>query len=62
MTGHAGDCTIYAAMINGEPTDGICTCGYGWQCVRDSNLDEMYSAERTESIKQQRIKPKETNT
>lgn len=28
---HSGDCSIYSALINGSPTDGICTCGYGAQ-------------------------------
>lgn len=25
---HDGNCTIYAALANGNPEDGICTCGY----------------------------------
>jgi len=44
--GHDGDCTIYASLINNSPTDGICTCGYGWRQVRKSNWDHMYSEER----------------
>ena len=28
---HDGDCTVYAALLNGFPTDGICTCGYAHQ-------------------------------
>ena len=43
--GHAGDCTIYASLINGTPLDGICTCGYGWRCVRRSDWDNMFSVE-----------------
>ena len=48
-TGHAGDCTIYASLCNGNAYDGICTCGYGWQVVRkDGDESEMFSKERTE--------------
>lgn len=44
---HDGDCTIYALLENHNPTDGICTCGYGWECVRKSGYrSEMYSHER----------------
>lgn len=45
-TGHAGDCTIYAALCNDHPTDGICTCGYGWRLARKGDLSQMYSQER----------------
>ena len=46
-TNHDGDCTIYSALINGRPEDGICTCGYGFQLKRERFGDntEMYSAE-----------------
>ena len=44
--GHAGDCTIYASLVNNMPTDGICTCGYGRRMVRLENWDHMYSDER----------------
>ena len=47
---HDSDCTIYSAMINEGVTDGICTCGYGWQVVRDSSWLEMYSDERLASF------------
>ncbi len=44
---HAGDCTIYSALINGRPYDGICTCGYGWQCVSaKGDESKMLSEER----------------
>ena len=43
---HAGDCTIYAALINGCATDGICTCGYGWSQLRQGDPSQMVSAER----------------
>ena len=43
--GHSGDCTIYASMNNGQPTDGICTCGYGLRMTRKCEYHEMYSKE-----------------
>lgn len=43
---HAGDCTIYSSLINGMPYDGICTCGYGWDCVRNGDYRNMFSKER----------------
>ena len=43
---HAGDCSIYATLINGCATDGICTCGYGWSQARQGDLSQMLSAER----------------
>lgn len=48
---HAGDCTIYAALINGTPLDGICTCGYGLECVRRCDWDKMFSEEWLEHNK-----------
>jgi len=45
-TQHAGDCTIYASMCNNQPTDGICTCGFGWNQVRKLDCSKMYSNER----------------
>lgn len=48
LTSHLGDCTIYRSLINQTPSDGICTCGYGWSLVRrDADWSQMYSAERT---------------
>ena len=47
---HAGDCTVYAALFNGSPTDGICTCGFGWQHVRKGDWSFMYSQERLSLI------------
>ena len=41
---HDFDCTIYA-VIGCLPEHGICTCGYGWQLVRQGNRTEMYSEE-----------------
>jgi len=49
-TRHDGDCTIYASLINGNPEDGICTCGYGHQLKRRGDYSEMYSKERLEKI------------
>lgn len=52
---HAGDCTIYRALINGRPYDGICTCGYGWELVRKSDYSEMLSGERMGALMQATI-------
>lgn len=42
--GHAGDCTIYAAKGNGEPTDGICICGHGLRHLRkDGSEEHLYA-------------------
>lgn len=51
-TQHAWDCTIYRGLCNGTPTDGICTCGYGWSLVRQGEGDEsqLYSKERRASL------------
>lgn len=38
VKGHAGDCTIYASKGNGEPTDGICTCGHDLRMKREGKL------------------------
>lgn len=46
---HDGDCTIYASLVNNEPSDGICTCGFGLDMIRKSSGDHMYSKERLES-------------
>ena len=43
--GHAGDCTIYAALCNNSPEDGICTCGYGLKLLRRGDPSKMYSEE-----------------
>jgi hypothetical protein len=43
---HSGDCTIYAAMENRNSTDGICTCGYGLQRLREGDCSELLSKER----------------
>ena len=54
-TNHDGDCTIYFALINERPEDGICTCGYGLQVKREHLGDDiqMYSPElRTKLTKQ----------
>lgn len=50
ITHHSGDCTIWACLVNGEPTDGICTCGYGLLRKRNGWFGELYSAERGEAI------------
>lgn len=44
---HFKDCTIYDSLTNGKPTDGICTCGYGFRVLQESKMDsEMYSRAR----------------
>lgn len=46
---HDGDCTIYASLCNGEPWDGICTCGGGARRARRDGSDQyqhMLSPER----------------
>ena len=53
---HDGDCTIYSCLHNGNPENGICTCGYGWQRVRKGNWDEMYSKELKEVIRDKKSK------
>ena len=50
---HAGDCTIYASLISDNPTNGICTCGYGWKLVRQCDWSEMYSEERLGNMREQ---------
>ncbi|MBS3080693.1 hypothetical protein J4221_04430 [Candidatus Pacearchaeota archaeon] len=46
MIRHTGDCTIYSSLINGNPEDGICTCGYGRKKVMaEVDYSEMYSQE-----------------
>jgi hypothetical protein len=51
-TGHAGDCTFYASLINQCITDGICTCGYGLQYRDDHDGDQsqMCSKELLDSL------------
>jgi hypothetical protein len=47
---HWGDCTIYSALINRMPWDGICTCGYGWDYLSRNGGDDahMFSDEYRE--------------
>lgn len=54
-TRHDGDCTIYASLVNGNPNDGICTCGYAHDCAAgdaDVYQQHMYSEERVKAISQ----------
>lgn len=39
--GHDGDCTIYAALRNHRPEDGICTCGYAHESGTEKYSDEL---------------------
>lgn len=45
---HDGDCSIYSALLNQNPWDGICTCGKGWAFARENGGDysQMLSEER----------------
>ncbi|MEK6820686.1 MAG: hypothetical protein AABX71_03165 [Nanoarchaeota archaeon] len=47
---HDADCTVYSALDNGRHEDGICTCGYGLQLLREGDASEMYSEERLEEL------------
>jgi hypothetical protein len=42
---HEGDCTIYSSLENGNPEDGICTCGYGFFLLGKGDYSAMYSGE-----------------
>ena len=54
---HAGHCTIFSALINGKPEDGICTCGYGLEyACRYGSSEKMYSFERLEAASRERDK------
>ena len=45
-TKHSGDCHIYSDLINGNPEDGVCTCGFGLQLLSETgDQSEMYSDE-----------------
>ena len=45
-TEHYGDCTIYSALANGNQREGICTCGYGLELLREKqDKSELYSSE-----------------
>jgi len=54
-TRHDGDCSIYASLVNGNPEDGICNCGYGLECMRKGNYSEMYSGELTRKLDRIRV-------
>lgn len=41
-TKHDGDCSIYSALLNSTPEDGICTCGYAHE-----RQPEMFETGRT---------------
>ena len=46
-TKHDDDCTIYSCLNNGKPEDGVCTCGYGLEVIRETGgiRKHMYSEE-----------------
>lgn len=54
---HAGDCTIYASLINRKPTDGICTCGYGLQQKREGDFSQTYSNELEKKLEKENQAP-----
>jgi hypothetical protein len=49
-TRHDGDCSYYAALVNGNPTDGICICGYAHQLQiqgdPQGHWEQLYSPEK----------------
>ena len=54
LKSHAGDCAIYSALVNEQPKDGICNCGYGLKLSRRGDKSEMYSNELKERMKIQK--------
>ena len=48
---HSGDCTIYSALCNQRPIDGICTCGFAWSRMGNDGWDHMYSEERRKQMR-----------
>ena len=46
---HDGDCTFYASVDNGLPTDGICTCGYGLFLFRRNGDDSELTSKELDS-------------
>jgi len=56
-TRHDGYCTVFSALCNGMPWDGICTCGFGWQKVSEGNgnYSEMTSEEKRLQMKVKRL-------
>lgn len=62
---HDADCTIYSALANGRPEDGICTCGYAHQLrgeIGDSSA--IYSEELKEKLRREyeKLRRKHANT
>lgn len=46
-TKHSGDCHFYSSTHNQQPTDGICTCGYGLHLLRTESIySQLVSVER----------------
>lgn len=47
---HDADCDIYSSIVNGEPSDGMCNCGYGLARSRSGDRSELWSRERTDNL------------
>ncbi len=57
-TDHYSYCTIYSSLINKNPEDGICTCGYGLQeRILNGNFSEMYSEELLNKVHKEKKVP-----
>ncbi len=50
LEGHVVDCSVFSRLINENPNDGICNCGYGLQQSRNEDYSEMYSEELLERL------------
>jgi len=62
---HDGDCTIYSALANGRPEDGICTCGYAHQLRGETgDISAMYSEELKKKLRgeHEKLRRKHANT
>jgi len=45
LSQHSGDCSVYASLHNGRPEDGVCTCGYGLQVMRETGDNKELCSE-----------------
>ena len=59
-TKHYGDCTIYACLDNGRPEDGICTCGYGLDYLRETGGDTLHLySDELKKLLESKIRPED---